>query len=299
MRLAITAPTLAPTICAMTYTEASRVEMPPRIRSASVTTGLKCAPDRTKEQGSGPGHRQPPWRWSSRAVPTRRRPVTGVGRRSRSRRRWRRGARCRRLRRWPGERGRGPLSTPLPKIPVPSAAWCVPGVLGVYEVVRPPSRRRQHRVDLPRLAVGRVDPHLVLHGEATRHLIRGRRGEVPWSAQTIAECHDHLFSLVCPQLPRWLSVPPSGPSMRTSFKAVRSTARSSRTRAVNFAGSVPQERSRTRLPRQGSSTFSAGVVCTRAWQRLHEVYLRDSSIRSSMRECIDHSSICTIGRQPM
>ena len=45
MRFATIAPTHAPTTCATTYTPASRVGMPPRIRSASVTTGLKCAPD--------------------------------------------------------------------------------------------------------------------------------------------------------------------------------------------------------------------------------------------------------------
>src|SRR3954471_12688484 len=45
IRLATTAPTQPPTICAGTYTRASRVDMPPKQRSASVTTGLKWAPE--------------------------------------------------------------------------------------------------------------------------------------------------------------------------------------------------------------------------------------------------------------
>jgi hypothetical protein len=36
---------------------------------------------------------------------------------------------------------------------------------------------REHRVDLPRFAVGGVHPHLVLHRVATRHLVLGRSRE--------------------------------------------------------------------------------------------------------------------------
>ena len=45
MRLATVAPAHTPMICAAVYTSASPVVHRPRIRSARVTTGLKCAPD--------------------------------------------------------------------------------------------------------------------------------------------------------------------------------------------------------------------------------------------------------------
>ncbi len=40
----------------------------------------------------------------------------------------------------------------------------------------------EHGVDLPRLPVGSVDPHLVLHGIAARNLVLGCRGQ-PFPAQ--------------------------------------------------------------------------------------------------------------------
>ena len=74
----------------------------------------------------------------------------------------------------------------------------------------------ENGVDLPRLAVGRVDPDLVLHREATRHLVLGRGGE-PLAGRG-EPARRPTSSVDSTSTPRWFSVPGSpAPSMRTSF----------------------------------------------------------------------------------
>src|ERR671910_2038887 len=191
IRLATMAPAHAPTSWAPAYATAVPVRRPPNRRSASVTTGLKWAPE-TGPNATIRATRPAPvaaafsssWsppspgdsRWAampdptttatSSALPT----ASAVSRLARS---WsvtpvRPGARAR----------RGPA------LPTSSAAaGCGLGCTGAAEGVgtrldgvQLAGRMvgvGQHRVDLPRLAVGGVDPDLVLHGVAARDLILG------------------------------------------------------------------------------------------------------------------------------
>ena len=158
-----------------------RSTIPPSSRSTSVTTGLKCAPDTgPKARISARARRR--WRSSSRAAAARRRRARAAGRRCPS------------------------PTTAATRKPVPSASAPVAGEVeperrrsrsvgerlarvsaaargrlgcrraahGVARRARRCAAGRRHLgvgedgVDLPRLAVGGVDPHLVLHGRSNR-----------------------------------------------------------------------------------------------------------------------------------
>ena len=178
MRFATIAPTHAPIVCAITYTLPSRVLMPPSSRSASVTTGLKCAPEigpsaRISATSPAPvavefwsscsptlfGERrcaampEPTTIATSSAVPT----ASALERRRRSRSTRRSAAPSGGLgRRRATERVRN---------------------LGASQRVARHLDVGEDRVDLPRLGVGAVDPHLVLQREAALDLVLGRGGE--------------------------------------------------------------------------------------------------------------------------
>ena len=63
----------------------------------------------------------------------------------------------------------------------------------------------QHGVDLPRLAVGIVDPHLVLHRVATRDLVLGGGGQALGREASLRRRRPRRS--VSTSTPRWLSVP--------------------------------------------------------------------------------------------
>ena len=155
--------------------------MPPRIRSAMVTTGLKCAPEigpsaRISATSAAPVAVE--FSSSCKSDVARRQPLRGDARADHDRNE-ERGA--------DGFGARAPDQLSIDHHDSAAArrrtrarsrntsASSAPG--------RPCAARRghldvgEHRVDLPRLTVGRVDPHLVLHRVATRHLVLGRGGE--------------------------------------------------------------------------------------------------------------------------
>ena len=155
--------------------------VPPSRRSASVTTGLKCAPE------TGPNARisatspapvaiefssscspmssgesrcaampEPTTIATSSAVPT----ASALARR---------------------RRGRAPRAS-VSSSARPTRARCAQHIASASGVDSAQLAGRhldvgEHGVDLPRLAVGAVDPDLVLHREATRDLVLGRGGE--------------------------------------------------------------------------------------------------------------------------
>src|ERR671910_1760371 len=191
IRLATMAPAHAPTSWAPMYAIAVPVGRPPNRRSASVTTGLKWAPETgpnatiraaspapvaaafsSSWSPRSPGDR----RWAAMPEPTTTATSSAVPTASAARRR----ARSRSVTpvRPGAEARRGPA------LPTSSAAaGCGLGRTGAAQRVgtRVDGAQfaggmlglGQHRVDLPRLAVGGVDPDLILHGVAARHLILG------------------------------------------------------------------------------------------------------------------------------
>ena len=189
---------------------ASRCVMPPSSRSASVTTGLKCAPDtgpKARISATRPAPVAIEFSSSCRPTSSGREPLGGdaradddatrnavptasaVGRRTSARSIDRsRSAAAR------GRLGRRPRST-VASAPGSTRAQLPGGHLDVGE----------HGVDLPRLAVGAVDPDLVLHRVAARHLVLGRAGQArrPASRSVAAP----TSSVDSTSTPRWLSEP--------------------------------------------------------------------------------------------
>ena len=110
------------------------------------------------------------------------RAARGAARRCPSRRRWRRGTRSRRTRPWRARaRSRSMVGRQQQRAADSGARRAAHRVLARARrsAARPGaiSTSAEHRVDLPRLAIRTVDPHLVLHRVATRDLVLGRGGE--------------------------------------------------------------------------------------------------------------------------
>src|SRR5215471_1989702 len=175
IRFAIMHPTHAPAICATTYTTAVLVDVPPSMRSAIVTTGLKCAPE------TGPSARisatspapvavefssscKPVLPGDSRcaAIPE---PTTIETRSAVPTASALAGRRSSRTRSSAATR-RGLGRAVAAKRVLRFGRDC-PELTGLHLDVA------EDGVDLPRLAVGRVDPDLVLHRVATRDFFLG------------------------------------------------------------------------------------------------------------------------------
>ena len=154
--------------------------MPPKMRSASVTTGLKCAPDtgpNARISATSPAPVAIEFSRSCRptsfgdircaAMPD---PTTIATRKPEP------SASAVAL------RARVAIDQPQQRAADSGAERAAHLVGGRVGIDRPQLAGRhldvgEHRVDLPRLTVGRVDPDLVLDREAARHLVLGRAGE--------------------------------------------------------------------------------------------------------------------------
>ena len=159
-----------PSTWAVMYTAASRVVIPPKTRSARVTTGLKCASGHRPEGKDERRRGRRRWPSSSPAVAARCRP---------GERRWAAipepttmAARkpCQRTRQWPCGPDRGATQ---------QQRAADSGVSAQHTASWPRSRPHEPRTcrtcrcprarcRSPTVAVGTVDPHLVLSGEAAR-----------------------------------------------------------------------------------------------------------------------------------